>query len=256
MHVQDIRGAIFDVDDTLLDNFPDDTGIGLHDISRLQAAHEVGRRYKRPGLQALTITQADNAFRNAKEHSLRGAVWQMLLMAGEVMNEEIELDNRLLQEIMTLKEEIHEDLLRAKGKEKPGAIEFVKEICRLLPQKIAIASTANRRDIDIFLEISGLETVFPNSMIVSRENLTHPKPHPEAFDTAFSLLGLTEDARASVLAFEEDPRGIMSAKAAGLYVCAITGCRFDRAALTDLMVPPDLVADTYDEFAQLLGMRS
>jgi beta-phosphoglucomutase-like phosphatase (HAD superfamily) len=61
--------------------------------------------------------------------------------------------------------------------------------------------------------------------------------------------------RRYVVAFEDDPRGIMSAKAAGLYTCAITTC-YSRQLLAELEVPPDLIADSFAQFATLLGMPS
>lgn len=49
-----IAGAIFDVDDTLLDNQPGVPGQGLHERSRLAAAHTVGKAHGIPALENLT----------------------------------------------------------------------------------------------------------------------------------------------------------------------------------------------------------
>ncbi len=87
--------------------------------------------------------------------------------------------------------------------------------------------------------------------IIAKDNVTHAKPHPEAFDTAFLSLGLPDSVRSQVLAFEDHPRGIMSAKAAGLYACGITAV-FPRNTLIELEVTSDLVADSFDEFRKLL----
>ena len=105
--------------------------------------------------------------------------------------------------------------------------------------------------IDIYLQKVGLAELFPGRHIMSLESATHTKPHPELFDRAFLSLGLGEVDRPYVLAFEDDPRGIMSAKAAGLYVCAIT-TRYSADELQSLEVAPDLIAGTYDEFARQL----
>jgi beta-phosphoglucomutase-like phosphatase (HAD superfamily) len=83
--------------------------------------------------------------------------------------------------------------------------------------------------------------------------VTHAKPNPEVYDKAVAALGLPDEARPFTLAFEDDPRGIMSAKAAGLYTCAIT-TRFTKAELASLEVAPDLIAESYAEFEQLLGL--
>jgi len=70
---------------------------------------------------------------------------------------------------------------------------------------------------------------------------------------AFAKLGLSESDRGQVCAFEDDPRGIMAAKAAGLFTCAIT-TRYSREHLAALEVAPDLIADSYLEFAGHFGL--
>lgn len=248
-----MRGAIFDVDDTLLSNYPDDSKIGLHEHSRLAAAQEVGRRHNSAGLQNFTAQQSVDAFRNAKVHTLEAAVWQMLFMAGEVATEEIEPNHPLLLEITQLKEVLHENILRTKGREVPGAISFVKTMADGLGGHVSIASTSCRRDIDIFFEMTHLDRIFPDERIISRERFTHAKPNPEAYNLAFTSLGLSESARPYTAAFEDDPRGIMSAKAAGLFTCAIT-TRFDREELESLEIAPDLIGQSYEEIREKLGM--
>jgi beta-phosphoglucomutase-like phosphatase (HAD superfamily) len=256
MHYSQLQGAIFDVDDTLLSNHPGGAVHGLHELSRLAAAHEVGRRHDNPGLQAFTLEQCTQAFRDAKVHTLQAAVWQTLIMTGEVPDTDIDPAHPLLNEMMTLKDELHEVVLRERGEEVPGATAFVRQLAVAgLEGKIAIASTACHRDIDIFLAMSGLDVLFPDDKIISRERFTHGKPHPEAFNLAFAALHLPESARPNVVAFEDDPRGVMSAKAAGLFTCGIT-TRFSREELGALSVPPDLIADSYQEFAELFGMTT
>lgn len=250
-----IQGAIFDVDDTLLSNYPDNTGVSLHESSRLEAAHIVGQRHDIAGLKAFTIEQCLEAFLNAREHTLQAAAWQMLIMAGVVEEHRaIDMAHPLLQEIIALKDQLHEVTLRQHGQAIPGAIDFVKKLAEHgLMQHLAIASTAIRRDIDIFLELSGLGPYFPDERIISRERVTHAKPHPEAFSLAFASLHLPESARPHVLAFEDDPRGIISAKAAGLLTCAIT-TRFSAEHLRSQAQAPDIVAASFTEFRQLFGL--
>lgn len=249
-----IRAAIFDVDDTLLSNHPPGSAVGMHERSRLAAAHAVGKRRGSARLQSFTPQQATDAFINAQAHTLQATVWQMLLMAGEVTSETIDPGHPLLNEIMQLKDDLHEAILRADGQEIPGASAFVQKLVdHGLGTNVAIASTSFRRDIDIFLEMTQLNRFFSDDRIISRERFTHAKPHPEAFNLAFAATGLPEKARKHVVAFEDDPRGITSAKAAGLFTCAITTC-YDRQALASLETPPDLIADSYAEFEQLLGL--
>ena len=116
-----------------------------------------------------------------------------------------------------------------------------------------------------FVPAQAMKRHFPDEHIVAIDSVTHPKPHPEAFELAAAALDLSEEelARGRIFAFEDDPRGIMSAKAARyrkngkdypLFVCAIT-TRYTRAQLEALEVPPDLIADSFNEFARLLGLR-
>lgn len=249
-----VKGVIFDVDDTLLNNYPNGSKHNIHEISRLAAAQEVGRRYGSQGLLDFTLEQCLEAFMTAKAHSLQGAIWQMLVMAGEVeAGQDVDYDNPLFKELLQLKEELHEEILRSQGSEVAGATHFIEMLAAHgLGGKLAIASTACRRDVDIFLdEITELHRYFPEERLFTREKFTNAKPDPEVFNLAFASLGLPETARASVVAFEDDPRGVASAKDAGLYTCAIT-TRFDKQTLLGLEKAPDAVAESYAEFEQLL----
>lgn len=251
--LSEVRGVIFDVDETLLD-----TGVisdpvnAMHERARLQAVHEVGREHNLPQLLAVTPEQNLAGFRDAPVHSLEGAVWQIMFAAGLVSSPMLEASNPFLRQIVARKDELYEHLLRTEGKPVPGAIEFVGWLAtQSFGKHLAIASTAIRRDIDIFLEKFGLDEFFPPERIIDKDKVTHVKPHPEAFDKAFLTLGLPESARGKVLAFEDNPRGVLSAKAAGLYTCCITTV-FSRQDLSKLDIPPDLIADSFAEFRQLL----
>lgn len=250
----EVKGVIFDVDDTLLDNDPERTGHNLHARSRLAAVHEVGRAHGIVALQQLTPEQNRQSFLTAKVHTVEAAVWNALLMTGQVVGDEIDHDHPLLQEIVGTKNTSHLELLRQHGREVPGAVAFVRALGDAgLRDHLAIASTAVRPDVEIFLDMTGLRDLFPEDRIITKEKTTHHKPHPEAFNLAFNSLQLPDSDRSAVCAFEDDPRGIMAAKAAGLYVCAIT-TRFDRASLASLETAPDVIADSYVEFANHFGI--
>lgn len=250
-----VQGAIFDVDDTLLDNNPGKTGRGLHERSRLMAVHAVGKQRSIPQLQQFSVQQNIDAFLTAPAHTVEAAVWNIFMMTGLADSDVINPHNELLLEIIALRNSLHQEMLREHGVEVPGAISFVKALQQGgLEGRLAIASTAVRAEVDTFLEMSDLAKAFPSERIKTKESITHPKPNPEVFNLAFASLGLPESARPNVCAFEDDPRGIMSAKAAGLYICAIT-TRFDANTLRSLEVPPDLVADSYQEFGELFGLE-
>jgi FMN phosphatase YigB (HAD superfamily) len=99
-----IKGAIFDVDDTLLDNQADRAFGALHEHSRFGALQHVVEKYNLPSLQSLTYEENLVAFLTAKEHSLPGAVWNVLHQKGIVATEDLDPDHQLLKEIVYLKE--------------------------------------------------------------------------------------------------------------------------------------------------------
>lgn len=259
IHVSEVRGAIFDFDDTLLNNGPvDQPELWLHSRSRLAAVHDIAKTHGIRELISLTPEQNGRAFITASSHSLSGAIWNLFYMQELVSDPEIDETSEwfpLISEIAKRKNELHEEILREFGVEVPGAARFVRSLRATygLYGRMALATAAIRRDIDIFLEKYNLESCFPSENIISHEKITRPKPDPESFELAFQTLGLPDSARRHVLAFEDNPRGVASAKAVGLHVCAITTrVRADDSQL--LAAKPDLIADSYDEFAKLLGV--
>lgn len=243
----EVKGAIFDVDETLSDNGAHRPGYGLHEQSRLQATHEIGRLHAIPALAELSVKDNLAAFVTASTHSLPGAVWNTLRMVGLVDTDEIDPEHSLLQQIITRKAELHPQLIESSIKEIPGAGDFVRGLARKSIE-LAIASSGARNEIELFLGKTGLQGFFPPERIISLESVTYTKPHPEPFDLAFRSLGLPEVLRPQVCVFEDHPRGITSAKRAGLFVCAITTCHSKKELLA-AETPPDLVADSYEEFS-------
>jgi len=61
--------------------------------------------------------------------------------------------------------------------------------------------------------------IAPPDVLVTAEQISHGKPHPEAFLAGASRLGLPPE---SILAFEDTLAGVMSAKASGMKVVGLT----------------------------------
>ena len=158
----DFTAVIFDVDDTLLDNLPRDPVRRLHERSRLAAFHQIGKARNIPELLEVTPEQNLNGWLNATEHSLDGAIWRVLFEQGLVVDENIERNNQLLRDIAELKDKLHEKVLLEEGEEVPGASDFVRLLAANgFEGKMAIASTAVRRDVTLFLKKVGLTPLFP-----------------------------------------------------------------------------------------------
>jgi len=248
------KGAIFDVDDTILDNKHDKVGNSLHERSRIQAVHVVGREENLPLLSSVTEQESLDAFLTASDHSTVATVWNMLRMKNLVAGDLVEEDNDLMRKIIRLKNELHEKLLIEEGEEVPGAVAFIEALAANgLEGKLAVASSAIRHEINVFFGKTGLDKHFPSEKIKSKEDVRHTKPHPEVFNMAFATLELTEDDRHLVIVFEDDPRGIMAGVAAGLKVCAIT-TRFDKQFLQKLEVPPHFIIENFSEAYKIVGI--
>jgi beta-phosphoglucomutase-like phosphatase (HAD superfamily) len=244
------------MDDTLLNNKTGNYGQGLHERSRLAAVHEIGKRHDIKALAEMSIKDSMDAFLTAPAHTAEAAVWNILFRAGLVDDDLIDRTNPLFIEIIELKHQLHKTILLNEGEEVPGATDFVQKLAANgLSDKLAVASMATRGEVDLFLGKTGLDALFPIKRIKTIESATHPKPNPEVFNLAFESLNLPESDKLLVCAFEDDPRGIMSARAAGLYVCAIT-TRFSKDELMNLEFPPHLVADTYAEFCDFFKLNS
>lgn len=249
-----IAGAIYDVDDTLLDNQPDgnDPLSNLHQIARLEAIRALAAQDNITYAQLLDVTPQENfdCFTESPVHTVAGAFYTLLKNRG-LLTGDVDPTNPIILELIALKNKSYGLALAEYGKPIKGADDFVRDLASQydIENKNAIASTAILLDIQAFLDKYDLAYLFPDERIIDVSRVTRPKPDPEAFDTAFRRLDLPETARGNVVAFEDDPRGMLSARKAGLYVCGIT-TRYPREFLADIEAKPDVIADSYAEFRE------
>jgi len=93
---------------------------------------------------------------------------------------------------------------------KPGALELVKELReRNIPT--AVATSSRNPHAQHHLTAAGLFDMFET--IVTRDDVVHPKPHPEPYLTAASRLGVDP---LKCLALEDSHSGVRAAHAAGM----------------------------------------
>lgn len=86
----------------------------------------------------------------------------------------------------------------------------------------AVCSSAARREVEYLLRALGLAEFFP--VVVGEEDVTHTKPDPEGYRTAFNLLNQRHGERLVLersLAVEDSPGGAAAARAAGLRVLGV-----------------------------------
>lgn len=123
------------------------------------------------------------------------------------------------------------------------AREAVQAACEAVP--VAIVSGAFRVEIDAILEGAGLSAL-PRA-VVALEDVTHPKPDPEAYLIAAERLGVAPE---EMVAFEDTAVGIAAAKSAGLRCVAVLGSQ-----LPDQLRQADEIAERLDAalILRLLG---
>ena len=101
----------------------------------------------------------------------------------------------------------------------PGACEFVAAAATEYP--LAVASGAARPEIEAVLSHLGIQSHFRH--IIGADDVARGKPEPDVYIEAVRQLAETApglEAR-DVLAIEDTPGGIISARAAGLRVAAV-----------------------------------
>jgi HAD superfamily hydrolase (TIGR01509 family) len=90
-------------------------------------------------------------------------------------------------------------------------VELARQQHGKLPMAVATGST--RKGVTRTLTAIGMQDFFDT--VVTAEDVTHPKPHPETFLRAAELLGVAPE---HCLAFEDAAPGLASARAAGMDV--------------------------------------
>jgi len=100
----------------------------------------------------------------------------------------------------------------------PGIEEFVRAVAERY--RIAIASSAVRKEIDLVLERAALEDVF--EQISSAEDVAQGKPQPDLYLHAVAQMNVSEPLQPSeCLAIEDTDHGITAAQQAGIRCLAV-----------------------------------
>lgn len=96
-------------------------------------------------------------------------------------------------------------------KPRSGFLDFYERV-RDMGLKLTIGSLTPEKQAVTLLERSGLATLFGQHNIVLREHVANPKPAPDVFLKTASTMEI--DPREQ-LVFEDSPRGVKAALAAG-----------------------------------------
>ena len=85
--------------------------------------------------------------------------------------------------------------------------------------RLAVCSNSIRDALQLMIEQSGIAGYF--DLVISNQDVSQPKPDPEAFLTAMTRLGVTP---AETLIVEDSPHGLEAARRSGAHVCRVSGC--------------------------------
>jgi HAD superfamily hydrolase (TIGR01509 family) len=114
---------------------------------------------------------------------------------------------------------------------------------------LAVASNSERQFVQRTLQSAGLYPDGPFAVVVSANDVEHPKPAPDIYLEACRLLGVSA---ADAVALEDSPIGVASAAAAGMFVIAVP-----YFAGTEL-AGASMQADSLDDrsVAEALGLQA
>jgi beta-phosphoglucomutase family hydrolase len=183
-------GAIFDWDGVIIDS------ARLHEESWHQLARELG------------TTIAPGSF-------LRGFGMKSARIIEEIHQWATEPE--AIARLTNRKEALYREIVQqSEIAPLPGVVEWLHRL-REAGLPCAVASSTQRLNIDAVLERIGLQRAF--RAIVSAEDVTHGKPHPEVFEKAADRL---EISRERCVVFEDAHVGIEAAHAAKMKVVAVT----------------------------------
>ena len=113
------------------------------------------------------------------------------------------------------KEQLYRELYAPHIQEVRGLTEIL-QLLKSHNKKIAIATTAPKKNRDFGLEALGMSDIF--SVVLGEEDITRGKPHPEIYLETAKRLGVTPDR---CLVFEDSPPGVASGKSAGMTVVGL-----------------------------------
>lgn len=82
--------------------------------------------------------------------------------------------------------------------------------------KLALCSNSIAKSVELMLKMSNLEKFF--DIILSNEDVSEPKPHPEIYSKAIRLLQLKPN---DCLVLEDNDHGIKAAKQSGAHVLVV-----------------------------------
>ncbi len=212
-----IKGAIFDMDGTLVDNTP------VH----IRAFEIFCERY---GIRDWK-EKLGQAYGMGNDDIMR------LIMPAEVIRE------KGLAALAEEKESIYREIYAPEIVPMPGLTDLLQKL-RDAGIRCAVGSSGYKPNVDFVLEKCRIEPYFDAR--ISGDMVSRCKPDPEIYLTAAAALGLPA---AECVVFEDAPAGIEAARRAGAGHIVALATKLDRAALAQ--TDADRVIDDFRDITDL-----
>jgi HAD superfamily hydrolase (TIGR01509 family) len=134
------------------------------------------------------------------------------------------------------KEQLYRDLIQPElaARLVPGVVHFLDRHQNTL---LGLATNAEPANVEFVLDSADIRKYF--SAVVDGHQVERPKPYPDVYLKAASLLGVAPDR---CVVFEDSPFGIQAARAAGMKVVGLT-TTCAQLANVDLAVPDFLAPE-------------
>jgi HAD superfamily hydrolase (TIGR01509 family) len=117
--------------------------------------------------------------------------------------------------IHDIKQKLTRQIIEAQCQPAPAITELLTRL-RGDASKLAVCSNAVRSSIDLILSRLGIARFF--DLILSNEDITHPKPAPDIYLKAVLMIGMPKE---QCLAIEDTDLGVQAARSAGIQVLRI-----------------------------------
>lgn len=212
--MKSFKAVIFDLDGVIIDSEP------RHE----QAFHEI---WKEMGYASNHGIEFEHYYGKSDR-----AVWEDFIARHQ--------PEQSIEELIARKQEKFLEIIRAEQPIFAGLPELVEEVSHRYP--LAVASGSAHAVIEAALALKDLKRFFP--VVVSSQDVAHPKPAPDIFLRTAELLHVAPE---DCCVIEDSVFGVTAAKAADMTCIAITNT-FKR----DKLQQADHVVDTYEEVRRLL----
>ncbi|HWI63983.1 MAG TPA: HAD family phosphatase [Symbiobacteriaceae bacterium] len=218
METQQIKALIFDMDGVIIDTEP------LH------------KEAKRAAFETFGITVPESCYLD-----FRGRTDEDF---AENVGREFGLSPEQRREFLQRKHSCYASL-KSRILPVEGALGFLR-LVRPHFAKMAVTTSATPPDQQFAFSLLGLDSFF--DVVINASDITKTKPHPEPYLTTVARLGYPAEA---CLVIEDSKNGILSAKAAGCPVAAIT-TSFSRDEL--LETAADVIVADFRQLAAHLHL--